>query len=180
VQVGQRLQAGAPVMSVVTLDQVWVDANFKESQLQRLRLGQSVELTADVYGQNVVYHGEVAGLGAGTGAAFALLPAQNATGNWIKVVQRVPVRIALKADEVKAHPLRVGLSMDVKVDVADQGGEPLAQSKRHEPVASTQVFDALGREADSRVQAIIAAHAGRLALRPAVAPAPAQTPAAGA
>ncbi|MEY4427437.1 MAG: hypothetical protein RLZZ182_126 [Pseudomonadota bacterium] len=125
VQVGQRLQAGAPVMSVVTLDQVWVDANFKESQLQRLRLGQPVELTADVYGQNVVYHGEVAGLGAGTGAAFALLPAQNATGNWIKVVQRVPVRITLDPQELAEHPLRVGLSMEARVDVSQDSGTAL-------------------------------------------------------
>ncbi|MEO6363523.1 MAG: efflux RND transporter periplasmic adaptor subunit, partial [Caldimonas sp.] len=113
VQLGQRVQAGAPLLSVIALSEVWVDANFKESQLRNLRIGQPAELEADVYGKKVVYHGRVEGLGAGTGAAFALLPAQNATGNWIKVVQRVPVRVTLDAKEVQAHPLRVGLSMDV-------------------------------------------------------------------
>ncbi|MDE2300669.1 MAG: efflux RND transporter periplasmic adaptor subunit, partial [Burkholderiales bacterium] len=114
VQLGQRVQAGAPLMSIVPLSKVWVEANFKESQLQNLRLGQPVTLDADLYGKRVEYHGRVEGLGAGTGSAFALLPAQNATGNWIKVVQRVPVRIALDAKELGAHPLRVGLSMDAR------------------------------------------------------------------
>ncbi|MBW8779848.1 MAG: HlyD family efflux transporter periplasmic adaptor subunit, partial [Burkholderiales bacterium] len=108
VQVGQRVQAGVPLMSVVTLDNPWVDANFKEGQLERLRIGQPATLEADVYGKHVVFHGKVEGLGAGTGAAFSLLPAQNATGNWIKVVQRVPVRIALDPKEVAQNPLRVG------------------------------------------------------------------------
>ena len=130
VQLGQRVQAGTPLMAVVALDDVWVDANFKESQLQRLRIGQPAELHADVYGKQVTFHGKVAGLGAGTGAAFAVLPAQNATGNWIKIVQRVPVRIALDPAEVKAHPLRVGLSMQVEVDVAQQSGKMLADAPR--------------------------------------------------
>ena len=103
VQLGQRVAAGAPLMTLVALDQLWVDANFKESQLQSLRIGQPAELEADVYGKKVVFHGTVAGLGAGTGAAFALLPAQNATGNWIKVVQRVPVRISLDPKDLAAH-----------------------------------------------------------------------------
>lgn len=118
VQLGQRVQAGAPLMSVIALDQVWVEANFKESQLARLRLEQPVELTADVYGKKVVYHGVIEGLGAGTGAAFALLPAQNATGNWIKVVQRLPVRIELDPKELAEHPLRVGLSTEVEIDLS--------------------------------------------------------------
>jgi membrane fusion protein (multidrug efflux system) len=155
VQVGQRIQAGTPVMTVVALDQPWVDANFKESQLQRVRIGQPATLTADVYGKKVVYHGTVVGLGAGTGAAFSLLPAQNATGNWIKIVQRVPVRVSLQADEVKAHPLRVGLSMEVEVDVAKQDGAMLALSPRDKPVASTSVFDAPQAEADKLVARII-------------------------
>ena len=121
VQLGQRVAAGAPLLTVVDLQQLWVDANFKESQLAALRVGQPVELVADVYGKQVRYHGAVQGLGAGTGAAFALLPAQNATGNWIKVVQRVPVRIGLDARELAAHPLRVGLSMLVRVDIRDVG-----------------------------------------------------------
>jgi membrane fusion protein (multidrug efflux system) len=161
VQVGQRVQAGAPLMSLVTLDQPWVDANFKESQLQRMRIGQPATLTADVYGQKVVFHGTVVGLGAGTGAAFALLPAQNATGNWIKVVQRVPVRIALKPDEVKAHPLRVGLSMEVELDVSEQGGLALAEASRGGvSVSSTDVFSALQHDADALVKRIIAGNIG--------------------
>ena len=165
VQLGQRVQAGSPLMSVVMLDHVWVDANFKESQLQRVRIGQPVELTADVYGQKVVYHGKVEGLGAGTGAAFALLPAQNATGNWIKVVQRVPVRVTLSAEEIKTHPLRVGLSMEAKVDVSHQEGAPLGSTTQSEPPTQTRVFDNLGKEADERVQAIIAANAGHAVVR---------------
>jgi membrane fusion protein (multidrug efflux system) len=160
VQVGQRVQAGAPLMTVVSLDRPWVDANFKESQLQRLRIGQPATLKADVYGKEVVYHGKVVGLGAGTGAAFSLLPAQNATGNWIKIVQRVPVRVALLPDEVKSHPLRVGLSMEVEVDVRDQAGPMLAMSPRAQPVAQTAVFEDLRRDADARVARIISSNLG--------------------
>jgi membrane fusion protein (multidrug efflux system) len=161
VQVGQRLQPGAPVMSLVTLEQAWVDANFKESQLQRIRIGQPATLTADVYGQKVVFHGKVAGLGAGTGAAFALLPAQNATGNWIKVVQRVPVRIELDPKEVAAHPLRVGLSMLVEVDVRNQDGGVLAAEPRPHDVARTDVYDALQKDADKLVNRIVERNLGR-------------------
>jgi membrane fusion protein (multidrug efflux system) len=118
VQVGQQVAAGKPVMSIVPTDSLYVDANFKEGQLKRVRSGQPAELTSDLYGGDVVYHGRVAGLAGGTGAAFALIPAQNATGNWIKVVQRLPVRIVLDRKELVAHPLRVGLSMDAEVDVS--------------------------------------------------------------
>ncbi|WP_437179473.1 HlyD family secretion protein [Neisseria perflava] len=121
VQVGQRVAQGTPLMAVVPLNNLWVGANFKESQLRKMKIGQTVSMTADLYGDKVVYHGKVLGLSAGTGSAFSLLPAQNATGNWIKVVQRVPVRISLDAAELKANPLRVGLSMSVKVDVASAG-----------------------------------------------------------
>ena len=161
VQLGQRVQAGAPLMTLVALNQLWVDANFKENQLQSLRMGQAAEMEADVYGTKVVYHGKVVGLGAGTGAAFALLPAQNATGNWIKVVQRVPVRIALDAKDLAEHPLRVGLSMDVSVDTQDQSGKTLADSPRSSPAAVTTVFESQQRAADQRVERIIAAHLGR-------------------
>jgi len=164
VQVGQRVQAGAPLMTLVALDNLWVDANFKESQLQKLRIGQSAELEADVYGTKVTYHGTVTGLGAGTGAAFALLPAQNATGNWIKVVQRVPVRIALDPQQLAEHPLRVGLSMEVKVDTADQSGKTLADTQRTAPVAATTVFDEQFKAADDEVAQIIAANLGRRAV----------------
>ena len=161
VQLGQRVAAGAPLMTVVSLNDAWVDANFKESQLKNLRMGQTAELTADVYGSKVVYHGTVAGLGAGTGSAFALLPAQNATGNWIKIVQRVPVRITLDAQEVAAHPLRVGLSMEVSVDIRNQAGKTLADTPRTAPLAATAVFDEQLRAADTEVHNIIAANLGR-------------------
>lgn len=121
VQVGQRITQGVPLMAVVPLDNLWVDANFKESQLRKMRIGQSVEMVSDLYGSKVVYHGKVMGLSAGTGSAFSLLPAQNATGNWIKVVQRVPVRISLDPRELRANPLRMGLSMTVKVDISESG-----------------------------------------------------------
>jgi|SRR5579871_927129 len=117
VQLGQRVQPSTPLLSVVPVDQMYVNANFKEVQLAKVRAGQSVELKCDLYHGKVVYHGVVEGFDGGTGAAFALIPAQNATGNWIKVVQRLPVRIRLNADELAAHPLRVGLSMDAKVDL---------------------------------------------------------------
>jgi len=119
VQVGQRIQAGTPIMTLVPLEAVFVDANFKESQLKNLKPGQPVELTSDFYGSSVVFHGKVKGLAGGTGAAFALIPAQNATGNWVKVVQRLPVRIQLDPADIKAHPLRVGLTMDAVVDTRD-------------------------------------------------------------
>jgi membrane fusion protein, multidrug efflux system len=155
VQVGQRVQAGAPLMTVVALDQLWVDANFKEGQLAELRIGQPAELKADVYGSEVVYHGTVSGLGAGTGAAFALLPAQNATGNWIKVVQRVPVRIALDPQELAAHPLRVGLSMEVTVDTREQGGKTLADVPRAQAVAAVAADTGAERALDARIHAIV-------------------------
>jgi membrane fusion protein (multidrug efflux system) len=118
VQVGQRVSPGAPLLAIVPLDQLWVDANFKEVQLRHMRIGQPVRLVADMYGDQVEYRGRVAGLAAGTGGAFALLPPQNATGNWIKVVQRLPVRIELDPRELAAHPLRVGLSTEVEIDVS--------------------------------------------------------------
>ena len=128
-QIGERVAPGAPLLAVVSLDSVWIDANFKEVQLRRIRVGQPVTVRTDVYDSDVEFHGKVAGLAAGSGSAFALLPAQNASGNWIKIVQRVPVRIALDPAEVRAHPLRIGLSTVVRVDVSDRSG----------PVAATDV-----------------------------------------
>jgi membrane fusion protein (multidrug efflux system) len=116
VQVGQRIAAGAPIMTIVPIDTAYVDANYKESQFGKIRIGQPVELVSDYYGDDVVYRGKVVGIAGGTGAAFSLIPAQNATGNWVKVVQRLPVRIALDPQELKAHPLRVGLSMEATID----------------------------------------------------------------
>ena len=158
VQLGQRVAAGAPLMSIVPLNQVWVDANFKEVQLRKLRIGQPVKLTADIYGKRVEYRGTVAGLGVGTGAAFSLLPAQNATGNWIKVVQRVPVRVALDARELVEHPLRVGLSMEATVDVSRQDGKTLADAPRAAAVAQTQAFDSQDDGADAAVRRVLAAN----------------------
>jgi membrane fusion protein (multidrug efflux system) len=162
VQVGQRIAAGAPLMSLIPLDQVWVEANFKEVQLRQMRIGQPVKLTADLYGQKVEYDGRVVGLGAGTGAAFALLPAQNATGNWIKVVQRVPVRVELDARQLAAHPLRVGLSMEATVDVARQEGQPVAAAApRVRGSAGAPAIEAQPAGADHLVQQIIQANLGR-------------------
>ncbi len=160
VQVGQRVAAGTPLMTVIPLEQVWVEANFKEVQLREMRIGQPVRLTADLYGSKVEYDGRVAGLGAGTGAAFALLPAQNATGNRIKVVQRVPVRVELDARQLAAHPLRVGLSMEANVDVSKQDGAPLLAAAVSRP-NTTQVLDVPGEEADKLVRGIIAANLGK-------------------
>jgi membrane fusion protein (multidrug efflux system) len=168
VQLGQRVSPGTAMMSIVPLNQLWVDANFKEPQLRNIRIGQGVKLTADLYGKKVEYDGKVAGLGVGTGAAFALLPAQNATGNWIKVVQRVPVRIALEPSQLKANPLRVGLSMDVEIDVRNKDGQMLAEAPRTTALAQTEVYSALDKGAEAEVRRIIAANLGR---EPAAAPA---------
>lgn len=158
VQLGQRVSPGAPLMAVVPLTQVWVDANFKEGQLEHMRIGQPVTLIADLYGSGVEYHGTVDGLAAGTGAAFALIPAQNASGNWIKVVQRVPVRVRLDPEELKAHPLRIGLSMQVEVNVRDQSGHQLTSDTGHRDVSSTAVFARESHGADALVDGIVTAN----------------------
>ena len=160
VQLGQRVSSGTPLMTVVPLEQVWVDANFKEGQLENLRAGQPVRLVADAYGGAVAYHGKVAGFSAGTGSAFALLPAQNATGNWIKVVQRVPVRIVLDPAEIAKHPLRLGLSMLVDIDTHQLGGEHPSGAKRAGHAYQTKVYASLTELADRRIAAIIAANGG--------------------
>ncbi|MGJ7504146.1 efflux RND transporter periplasmic adaptor subunit [Variovorax sp. ZT5P49] len=183
VQLGQRVAAGTPMMSIVPLNQLWVDANFKEVQLRNIRIDQPVKLTADVYGKKVEYTGKVAGLGVGTGSAFALLPAQNATGNWIKVVQRVPVRIALDPEQLKANPLRIGLSMDAEVDISSKTGKMLADAPRATALTQTQVYSQLDRGADAEVDRIVAANLGRSAPATATAPskgsaAPSSAPAA--
>jgi membrane fusion protein (multidrug efflux system) len=152
VQVGQRVAPGAPLMSIIPLDKVWVEANFKEGQLREMRIGQPVKLTADLYGDKVEFNGRISGLGAGTGAAFALLPAQNATGNWIKVVQRVPVRVALDPAQLAAHPLRVGLSMEATVDLRDRSGAPLAVAGAS-PAATAVQGEAVQGEALDDAQA---------------------------
>jgi membrane fusion protein (multidrug efflux system) len=159
VQLGQRVAAGTPLLSIIPLNQLWVDANFKEVQLRNIRIDQPVELTADLYGKKVQFQGKVAGLGAGTGAAFALLPAQNATGNWIKVVQRVPVRVVLDAQQLLQNPLRVGLSMEATVDVSNQSGKTLADAPRDTPMVQTEVYASLDQKAEDAVRRVIAANA---------------------
>jgi membrane fusion protein (multidrug efflux system) len=158
VQVGQRVSPGTPLMAIVPLHDVWVDANFKEVQLKHMRIGQPVELTADVYGSSVPYHGKVVGFSAGTGSAFSLLPAQNATGNWIKVVQRLPVRIALDPQELDKNPLRIGLSMQADVNIKDASGGQLGNASN--TAYQTNVFDKYGDEADAEIARIIAENAG--------------------
>jgi membrane fusion protein (multidrug efflux system) len=159
VQLGQRVAPGTPLMAVVPLDSLWLDANFRETQLGQIRVGQAAKITADVYGGKIVFHGHVLGLGAGSGSAFSLLPAQNASGNWIKIVQRVPVRIALDPAELRQHPLRVGLSATVTVDTADQS-KPLVASAAPPAGGTQQSLDG-GPEVDARVRRIINQNLGR-------------------
>jgi membrane fusion protein (multidrug efflux system) len=158
VQLGNSVQPGQQLMTVVPLHDLWVDANFKESQLRHIRLGQPVKIEADIYGGDAEYHGKVIGIGAGTGSVFSLLPAQNATGNWIKVVQRVPVRIALDDKELDKHPLRVGLSTEVTVDITDDKGTVLAQAPATQPTATTDVYDRMGAKADAAADRIVQAN----------------------
>ncbi len=160
VQLGQRVGPGMPLMTVVPLNHLWVDANFKETQLNDLRIGQPATVVADIYGSSVRYHGKVVGISAGSGSAFALLPAQNATGNWIKVVQRLPVRIELDPAQLRAHPLRVGLSTEVTVDIRDHSGTPVVGLAPTRPVARTDMYAANWTKADALVAHIIAANVG--------------------
>ena len=146
------------MMAVVPLQDLWVDANFKEIQLRKMRIGQPVEMVADLYGNKVVYHGKVMGLSAGTGSAFSLLPAQNATGNWIKVVQRVPVRISLDAQELHEHPLRVGLSMTVKVDISNSSGQTMVAAAE-KPVAVPEAEAVDWTAADELIEQIFEKYA---------------------
>ncbi len=156
VQLGQQVSAGLPLMAVVPLDRVWVDANFRETQLRDLRIGQAATVTADMYGDDLVYHGHVVGLGAGSGNAFALLPPQNASGNWIKITQRVPVRIALDKGELRRNPLRVGLSVNAIVDTADKSGTMVGR-----PAVAAYKGLATGQgdaAVDAKIRQIIAAN----------------------
>jgi membrane fusion protein (multidrug efflux system) len=160
VQIGQQLAPGTPLMAVVPLSDVWIDANFKEGQLERMRVGQPVTVGTDIYGSGVTFHGKVAGLGAGSGSAFALLPPQNASGNWIKIVQRVPVRIALDPNEVSNHPLRVGLSVAAIVDVRDTSGA-LVSSRIGTTTVQGEPGNTGGPAVDALIARIIAANSGR-------------------
>ena len=155
VQLGQRVQPGMPLMTVIPLEQVWIEANFKETQLAKMRLGQPVELTSDVYGGDVEFDGKLASLGLGTGSAFSLLPAQNASGNWIKIVQRVPVRIELDPKQLAAHPLRLGMSMSADVSIRDQDGAVLPAATPAKPVLSTQAYAKQLADADALIRGIV-------------------------
>jgi membrane fusion protein (multidrug efflux system) len=159
VQLGEHVRPGMRLMAVVPLNQVWVDANFKETQLTDMRIGQPVRLTSDLYGSGVVYHGRVIGFGAGTGSAFSLLPPQNATGNWIKIVQRVPVRIAIDPHELAAHPLQIGLSMRAYVDIRHDREPRLPELATTGPDVSTRVFSSADVQAECAIRQIIAANA---------------------
>ena len=157
VQVGQRVNAGAPLMAVVPLSDVWVDANFKEVQLARMRIGQPVKITTDIYGGKVVYRGKIVGLGAGSGSAFAVLPPQNASGNWIKIVQRVPVRIALDRAELEKNPLRIGLSVSAEVDISDQSGPRVAGAPAT-GVMRANTGENVSKKVDALIRKILAAN----------------------
>ncbi|KZE29787.1 HlyD family efflux transporter periplasmic adaptor subunit [Crenobacter luteus] len=164
-QVGSQVAAGTPLMAVVPMHEMWVDANFKETQLRNMRIGQPATLTADLYGGAVTYRGRVAGMAAGTGSVFSLLPAQNATGNWIKVVQRVPVRIALDPKELAAHPLRLGLSMSVRVDTRDTRGAVLSAAPRTAPAFVSRVYEDQLAAVDRVIADIVSANLGQGARR---------------
>ncbi|MGB3269200.1 MAG: efflux RND transporter periplasmic adaptor subunit [Rhodanobacter sp.] len=161
VQLGNSVQPGQQLMTVVPLHDLWVEANFKESQLRHIRIGQPATVVSDLYGDDAVFHGKVIGLGAGTGSVFSLLPAQNATGNWIKVVQRVPVRISLDNAELDKHPLRVGLSSEVTIDITDDKGSVLAATPAQQPVAQTDVYTQMAAKADAEATEVIRANLPR-------------------
>ena len=155
VQLGQRVQPGTVLMTVVPLEQVWVEANFKETQLKNIRIGQPVALTADIYGSDVAYTGTLESIGLGTGSAFALLPAQNASGNWIKIVQRIPARIALDRRQLIAHPLRIGMSMSVDVSIRDRNGGVLPTTPPSKPVLITTAYDKQMGDAETLIARVI-------------------------
>jgi membrane fusion protein (multidrug efflux system) len=160
VQLGHHIQAGEALMTVIPLHSLWVDANFKEVQLRNLRIGQKAEVRSDLYGSSFIFHGHVQGISAGTGAAFSLLPPQNASGNWIKVVQRVPVRIRIDDSDLIKSPLRVGLSATVSVDTTSREGPVLALEPSDKSVGVTQVFTQDLDKANAEAEAIVRQNLG--------------------
>ncbi|MDR3416032.1 MAG: HlyD family efflux transporter periplasmic adaptor subunit [Nevskia sp.] len=161
VQLGQQVTPATEMLAIVPVDSMWIEANFKENQLGSLRIGQPVQVSADMYGSHVDYHGKVLGLTAGTGSALAVLPAQNASGNWIKIVQRLPVRIGLDPQELAQHPLFLGLSTDVNVDVHDRGGESLSRQPAWQAALSTDVYATQEAGADAEIARIVGQNLGR-------------------
>jgi len=165
VQVGQQVHVGKPLLAIVPLDQMWVNANFKEVQLSKMRVGQKVRVLSDIYGREVVYQGTVAGIGGGTGSVFSVLPPQNATGNWIKIVQRIPVRILLDQEQVKQHPLRLGLSMDVTVDIHDTTLPRLPEIRENHPLFTTDVFENQEDGVDALIDRVIVENLSQMFLK---------------
>jgi membrane fusion protein, multidrug efflux system len=141
IQVGMWTEAGTPLMSVIPLDQIWVNANYKETQLKKMRIGQRVKITSDLYGRDVIFHGKIIGLPGAAGNAFSLLPPQNLSGNWIKIVQRLPVRVMIDPDDLKRHPLRIGLTMEATVDLRDQEGQVVPTTSAGSPLYKTPIFE---------------------------------------
>ncbi len=165
VQVGERVEAAGNLLAIVPLDQIWVYANYKETQLTKMKIGQPVKMTADIYGSSVVYQGKVIGIAAGTGSVFSIIPPQNATGNWIKIVQRLPVRITLDPEQIIEHPLRLGLSMEVTVDLHNTQGSSLPHLKSPAPVYATDIWDEQLKGADVVIDEIIQANVAPLFLK---------------
>jgi membrane fusion protein (multidrug efflux system) len=158
IQVGMWVPAGQPLMSVIPLDQIWVNANYKETQLKRMRLGQKVDITADLWGDETIFHGTIVGLPGGAGNAFSLLPPQNLSGNWIKIVQRLPVRVALDADEIKERPLRLGLSCKSVVDTRHVGGKMVPTTTAGSPLYATSIFQIEERGDQEFIRTIVSAN----------------------
>ncbi|MCP5504399.1 MAG: efflux RND transporter periplasmic adaptor subunit [Chlamydiales bacterium] len=155
VQLGEYVNLSEPLLAVIPLDQLWVDANYKEIQLSKVRVGQSVRMTSDIYGRKVVFSGKVIGINPGTGSVFSALPPQNATGNWIKIVQRVPVRVSLDREQLKKHPLWLGLSMDVRVDIHDTSSEMLREASRLRPLYKTKIYQNQEKGVETVIEKII-------------------------
>jgi len=155
IQVGMWVRSGQPLLSVIPLDQIWVNANYKETQLKHMRIGQKVKIHSDLYGHGVVYHGTIAGLPGAAGNAYSILPPQNLSGNWIKIVQRLPVRVSLDPDELLKHPLRIGLSMEATVDMRDQEGKLVPTSSLGSPTYETPIFTIEERGDEELIGSII-------------------------
>lgn len=155
IQVGMWVDAGQPLLSVIPLDQIWVNANYKETQLKKMRIGQKVKIRSDLYGRDVVFHGRIVGLPGAAGNAFSLLPPQNLSGNWIKIVQRLPVRVCLDPQELKQHPLRIGLSMKATTDLRDQQGELIPSTTQGSPLYETQIYEVEEKDDEELIEAII-------------------------
>ena len=155
VQLGEYVNLSEPLLAVIPLDQLWVDANYKEIQLSKVRVGQSVRMTSDIYGRKVVFSGKVIGINPGTGSVFLVFFPQNATGNWIKIVQRVPVRVSLDREQLKKHPLWLGLSMDVRVDIHDTSSEMLREASRLRPLYKTKIYQNQEKGVETVIEKII-------------------------